>query len=139
MTWLYTGDVSLEYGGLYVNADPNDIRYDYIDAVRIIDLDSACGFDDAVLIERITIFGIQDKDKIKKVLDFCGMAVADLRGLGRDSIILLLSDAFSDYGYYDPVSDFTGPHSWIVLTDIDAEYTFDGWTAGCSRPSAPKH
>jgi hypothetical protein len=44
--WYYCGDVSAEYGGIWIR------HYgDYCDAYEITDLDSACGFRGAIIIE----------------------------------------------------------------------------------------
>ena len=48
--WAYSGDVNLEYGGLFVNLD--NVRYGYADVVEVTDLDSACGAAGMVLIEK---------------------------------------------------------------------------------------
>lgn len=37
-------------------------------------------------------------------------------------------DACQNYGHYDPVEDFGGPHYWVITTD-PTSWEFDGWRA----------
>jgi hypothetical protein len=121
----YVGDVNLEYGGFFVNLD--NWRYCYADVLRVTDLDSGCGFTGAVLVERLTVFGWDDREKVKNALRCCGWD--RIPGTAAESRKLALVDALLSYGYYDP--DSYSPRL-VIQTDSDADYapmTFDGWTA----------
>jgi hypothetical protein len=51
--FVFSGDVNLEHGGEFI--DLSTWAYGYCSAVRITDLDSACGFTGAVMIEHLVI------------------------------------------------------------------------------------
>ena len=68
--WEYTGDVNLEYGGTFYQIDPQEWEWGYCTAVRVTDIDSAIGFDGAVMVEHITV--LTDKAKWADALDCCG-------------------------------------------------------------------
>ena len=117
----YSGDINLEYGGLFFSTEDWK-AYGYADAVRITDLDSATGFTGGVLIERIAILKPDTPEKLKACLEFIGA--------GNEEVTPELEiEAALAYGLYDPVSDFTGPHSEIVTTDPES-WEYDGWRAG---------
>ena len=119
MSVQYVGDVNIEYGGMFI--DTSDVEHGYAEVLRVTDLDSACGAEGLVMIERLTVI-LDNKDINVKALDSCGMLGESVGWLG-----LIESVVF--YGYYDCVEDFTGPHRWIVVT---SDYTgnkqsWDGW------------
>jgi len=117
----YSGDINLEYGGLFF-ATVDWQAYGYADAVRITDLDSATGFHGGVLIERIAILAPDTPEKLKSCLSVIGAG-------NEEPTPELVIEAALAYGLYDPVSDFTGPHSEIVTTDPE-NWEYDGWKAG---------
>lgn len=70
MRWLYSGDCNPEYGGAWF--DLSTWTWGYVDCVRVTDLDSGCGFRGAVMIEKITVYGMDDRDRIKEAVRACG-------------------------------------------------------------------
>jgi hypothetical protein len=105
----YIGDVSLEYGGLFINLD--NFKHGYADCLRVIDLENG-GTDGAVMVERITVC-FDDSKIVKDALKSCGWD----KPIGKDahSKQLCIVETVAGYGYYDPVSDMSGPHCWILV------------------------
>ena len=68
--WVYNGDASLEYGGSFI--DLSTWQWGYADAIRVVDLDSGCGFTGAVMIERCVIHRLDSPEDIRKALGSCG-------------------------------------------------------------------
>lgn len=126
--WTYSGDVSLEYGGTFFKLDPADLQYGYCSAIRVTDLASACGFDGAVMIERITILGLDDKARISSALDCCGW-LDESADISFASAIMQAADGLLGYGYYDPDSDPWTPATRVFQMERDGALEFDGWRA----------
>jgi hypothetical protein len=124
--WQYMGDVNISYGGFFANLDDNDIQYGYVEVIRVIDGNDA-GAEGLSIIERLTVFDILDKEKIKSALSTIGMTTKDLRGMGKEAILMALIGGFLAYGHYDPAFDMYGPTNWAVV-NIDS-YNGDkrGW------------
>ena len=125
MSWAYTGDVgSLCYGGTFVRIDPQAWKWGYAEAVRVTDLDSACGFRGAVLIESVTVNGTDDKGRIQRALACVGLTARDLLRM-RDNTArrLAIADALLAYGYCDY------ERSEVVQTEAGAPMADDGWRA----------
>lgn len=140
----YQGDVNLEYGGFFANLD--NWRWDYVDVLRVTDLDSGCGFTGAVMVERLTVLVPDNDDKLNKALSLYGMTKEDLpdNEIGRKMMIV---DACLSYGMYDPDdgSHFTFDEKFpqsshrmhsnnmiIIQCDPDDNYApmeYDGWIA----------
>jgi hypothetical protein len=93
----YNGDVSLEYGGAFI--DLSTFTDGYCSAVRVTDLDSGCGFTGAVMVEHLVINGTMDRKRIKDALKCVGGMPAGLDVQGRRHAI---ADALMSYGYTDP-------------------------------------
>lgn len=125
----YTGDVNLEYGGMFFDLTNWP---DYVNVVRITDLDSGCGFDGAVMIEHNITFWFDQKDKVQTALDSMGVDLAEFRKLPLKDKKMCLCEAFIGYGYSDPDDSWDGyrmPNCTILQMDEDEELTFEGWTA----------
>jgi hypothetical protein len=122
----YTGDINLEYGGLFV--DLSTFSDGYAEVLQVTDLDSGCGFDGAVMVERLTaLFGRGFSKQVKAALRTYGdFFPAGVTGKARKSWIV---ESCVAYGLYDPVEDYTGPHRWVIQCDPDGPKSFDGWTA----------
>src|SRR5215813_10748031 len=90
--WIYMGDANIVYGGAYLNLK-DDYENGYVSAVRVTDLDSGYGFDGAILIEKITILGIDDQSRIKSAMDCNGLTWDDLRGIDENSRKLAIAEA----------------------------------------------
>lgn len=128
--WKYFGDVNLKYGGYFYRYDVNDKGFPYYtDIIRVTDLDSACGADGLVMIEKLTTFNYGNKARVKSALSCIGFDLADLRGRGKSTILDIITDAFLAYGYYDPAGDYRRGDITVLVT---ADYTgnkksWDGW------------
>lgn len=128
--WVYQGDVNLEHGGTFFKVDDSDQRYGYMDAVRVIDLIGLDGADGLTMIERVTIYGFDNPAMIRDGMRVCGWDRDRwYRGKGKETVILAVADGLLNYGCYDPVSDYGGPHSWIVVNDnyYGNKRSWDGW------------
>ena len=137
----YYGDVNIIHGGYFLADDWKDsYKNGYVDLTRITDLDSGCGFNNALLIEKLTVL-IDDEDVLKSALDCCGYTKKDL-GHGNSNMHKILTiESIMNYGHYDPYSDYYNPSTAVLLTnegDVDHEetigdynerWTFDGWKA----------
>lgn len=122
--WKFSGDVNLEYGGTYF--DLSEWDNGYIDAVRVTDLDSACGFDGAVMIEKIVI--LVDEKYFAESLECCGWTTDDL-DLETESGRLMMADALLSYGHFDPANDYYEPENEVIQTLDDGPMSFNGWKA----------
>lgn len=133
--WEYHGDENVEYGGLFVKCDYSDFKYGYLECIRVTDLDSACGFTNAVLIEAITV--VKDRKRLRKAVESCGITPAQSRQAyrtgGRKAYMMLCADALASYGHYDPSQQPAyvwgdRPHIEIILTK-PGKMKFEGWKA----------
>lgn len=120
--WRYSGDMNAEHGGLWIRDCGT-----YADAVEITDLDSACGFRGAVLIERHSIYYghklAESKRRLRSALSCVGMKLSDLVGLPRDKRRFELWRALHAYGYRD--SDTLD----ILQLEPDGPLKFESWEA----------
>lgn len=134
--WHYCGDVSLKYGGAYIDLSTwND---GYCDAVRVTDLDSACGFTGAVLIEHMVINGTNNAERIRVALKCVGgLSARNWHATGRKETIKAslrhaIADALLCYGYADPDDswdNYCSSYSEIIQLENDGPMVFDGWKA----------
>lgn len=113
----YVGDVNLEYGGLFFETS-NWEEHQYATALRITDLDSGCGFDGGLMIERICII---KPDNMGPALDCCGWD-------GEELTVEMEIEACMSYGHHDPVDDFQSGSVSIITTDKES-WEFDSWKA----------
>jgi hypothetical protein len=123
--WLYSGDVNAEHGGIWIKH-----QGDYAEFVRITDLDSACGFTGAVMIERGTtgLYACTPRENIKRIrdaLECVGMGVATLGGLSRPARHACIWDAMISYGACD--TDETATE--ILQLEPGAPMEFESWAA----------
>lgn len=125
--WHYNGDVNLEHGGGFF--DLSDWKWGYCNAVRVTDLDSACGFRGAVLIEHVTVNGCDDPKRIRRALESVGgvrsLGARNWKAIGDSSTIKAnlrhaIADALMGYGFFDVESSET------VQLEPDGPMTFDG-------------
>jgi len=126
--WVYSGDGNLEYGGLFVDLSTFDEGY--CNAVRVTDLNSACGFRGAVLIEHVVIHGTKDAQRIRQALRCCGMS--RFRGMSKEAMRHAIADALCSYGYCDPDDswdNYASYHSEVVQMEANGPMRFDGWRA----------
>ncbi len=128
--WLYQGDVSLEYGGSYI--DLSTWKDGYCSAVRIIDLDSGCGFTGAVMIEHVVILGIHDKKRIHDAMRCCDIDFTSWNTRDKESVRLAIAESLLSYGCYDPDDawdNYQSHHTEILQLEADGPMQFDGWKA----------
>ena len=129
--WKYMGDVNLYHGGTFY--DFSTWKDGYVKAVEVTDLDSACGFPGAVLIERKTI-NVERRDLVQldRALAVIGaklLANGDIDDNGRvikkgtSQHRFVQTYACQSYGYCDEDT------SQVVQLEKDAPMTFDGWKA----------
>lgn len=114
----YVGDCNIEHGGLFYDTT-NWSNYGYATALRITDLDSACGFPGGIIIERITIL----KDKLEDALEYCSVDLSEVSDREAAEV-----EACEAYGLFDPHVDYNSPSSIIISTDPES-MEFDGWKA----------
>jgi hypothetical protein len=128
----YSGDVNLEHGGFFANLD--DWHSGYADVLRVTDLDSACGFDGAVMIERLAVIIPTNIKEAKRIYSSCGWENG-LPGDTSESRKMAIIDACLSYGAYDPHDGWDNYHTGyllIVQTESDPDFgpmKFDGWMA----------
>lgn len=124
--WQYVGDINIEYGGTFFNLS-DDWKNGYVSAVRVTDLDSSCGFDGAVLIEKITIL-LDSEEQNAQACSSCGF---DYKGLNLwdQNDRLRLADSLMWYGRFDPANEYCEPQYEVVQTQSDGPMSFDGWKA----------
>jgi hypothetical protein len=118
--WHYSGDVNLEYGGVWVQVDRYDQRYGYANFVEVTDLDGACGATGMVLVEKGTVNF--DLERIRKAVASCGWSegIRKLKGAARKAAIIAAVK-----GYYGMDVD----ESETIQTFEDASWRYDGWKA----------
>lgn len=135
-TWEFSGDVNLEYGGEFIDLSTWDDGY--CSAVRVTDLDSACGFTGAVLIEHVVILGTKDSERIRQALrSVGGLSARNWHRTGSSETIKqnlrhAIASALLGYGFYDPDDSWDGYRSYhteIVQMEPDGPMQFDGWKA----------
>jgi hypothetical protein len=136
MNWQFAGDGNLEYGGSFIDLDTfND---GYCSAVRVTDLDSACGFRGACLIEHMVINGTTDPTRIREAIRSWGGMKVGPRPKGmtaeerKTGLRHWIADALLSYGYADPDDSWDNYRSHymeVVQMDPEASMKFDGWKA----------
>ena len=122
--WNYSGDVSIACGGMFVEVDRQNFKWGYLNFVEVTDLDSACGFRGACLIERGTVNGTDDKARIMSALKCVGMTPRDLLKMkGNTARMMAIAYALRSYGYVDY------DRTEVVQTEAGQPMRFDGWKA----------
>lgn len=125
--WKFSGDVNLEYGGIFVKVDLDDYHNGYLSATVVTDLDSACGATGMVLIEQKV--ALVDHKRIMEAIRSCGFEVADLLRMESETALCAIAEMLISYGHSDPGGDAYSPSDEIVQTEFDAPMTFEGWKA----------
>lgn len=126
--WNYSGDMNLEHGGLFIRL--REWKDGYCEVVRVDDLDSACGFTGAVLIESLTVS--LNPDRYEDALSVIGGKLlpngdisdnGNLLAKGTKAWKMRLVEALVCYGYWDT------EESEVVQPRPDCGLKFEGWTA----------
>jgi hypothetical protein len=127
----YCGDVNLEHGGTYFNL--STWHDGYVEAVRVEDLDSACGVPDAFLVEHLTI--LLGKERLRDALPCVGLTPRDLLGIrGHENKRAAIAEALLSYGHYDPDDCWDNYQThWSIVVHADHENAepgdmLEGWT-----------
>lgn len=128
--WIYFGDINAEHGGKWIRD-----RGEYADIYEITDLDSAMGFDGAVMIERKSVGFYsrslaENKRRLKSALGSWGLSVSMIPNQikGRAKQRAVIWEAMSEYGYGD---------SEVIETlqlRADGPMGFEGWKADRRQP-----
>ena len=124
--WNYRGDVNISNGGMFIRIDE---REKYAEVVRITDLDSACGFTGAVMIEHLTAFDFSNPKKLENVSNSCGIPLTYSAVMNDFESIV---EGFIEYGYFDKDEswdNYREPYIEIVQTIQGEPKVFDGWIA----------
>jgi hypothetical protein len=132
--WHYQGDINLEHGGSFI--DLSEMKHGYATVIEITGLDSACGFNGAILIEERTVI-TDHREYWDAALNCIGAGLTldgdDINDNGRiyrnGSLAwkLCLIYALSSYGHYDT------ERSVVVQPRRDCPTEYDGWTAARIR------
>lgn len=124
----YFGDANYRHGGYFLSEDWKQTYKDgYVDVLKITDLDSGCGFSEALLVEKLTVI-IDNEKVLQSAFDFCGYS-DNLPHKNSNNYKLMVIDAMLSYGHYDPYSDYYSPVTAVLVTSPDADLEYDGWTA----------
>jgi hypothetical protein len=109
--WNYSGDVNLEYGGVFI--DISDWENGYATAVRVQPYSDAGLQNNAWWIEELTVIKPRSEQELKSVLDSCGWTIdpkdSSLVGCGGEVVAapntkefrLAIADSCIGYGLYD--------------------------------------
>jgi hypothetical protein len=126
--WVYNGDVNLEHGGVFM--DLSTWEWGYVDAIRVEDLGSACGFTGACLIERCVIHRLDDARDMRKALGSCGWFPRTCRrhpGQTPEQVKAtarrVIAEAMLQYGFADCET------IEVVQLESDGLMGYDGWAA----------
>jgi hypothetical protein len=128
--WKYMGDLNLEYGGTFY--DFSSWKWGYVNAVEITDMDSACGWSGAIMIESISINIERSKEDQERALQVIGATFlpnGDINDNGRTiakgtaAWRFCLTYACQAYGYKD------ADRTEFVQCEPGAPMAFDGWKA----------
>jgi hypothetical protein len=128
--WHFSGDVNLEYGGTFI--DLSTFMDGYCSAVKLTDLDSACGFTGAVMVEHVVINGTTDRERVRAALRCCGIDFASWNNRTREEVRHCIADSLCNYGYTDPDDCWAGHaqyHTEILQLEPAGPMEFDGWKA----------
>lgn len=124
--YTYAGDIDLKYGGAWFNLATFELGY--VNAIRVTDLDSAIGYADAFVIEKLTLV----LDHAATDIAVCGLSIegdmlnnnGQLIPLSDPIARLLISEGVMAYGRYDTDSSET----LIIGPDAEME-SREGWKA----------
>jgi len=127
--WHYQGPSDPREGGHWYRLE--GWQHGYVEAVRVIDLASACGFRGAVLIEALIVLLPESEEKLIRCLDAIGLTPATLpkeEGAQKAAIV----EACLAYGRYDPANTFPDRQSEVLQLEADPDLgpmRHDGWHA----------
>lgn len=126
--WHYQGDVNLYHGGIFM--DFSDWKYGYASVVEVTDLDSACGFRGAVMIEKKAV--MPDSSNNAAALACCGMTL-DAKGNIQDGTQTYEKDTLAyRMALVYALNAYQGgdvEESAILQLDRDEPTQFENWEA----------
>lgn len=115
MTYTYTGDMNIEYGGMWV--DLSTFSEGWVSVIKVTPLNGAIGWEGAYMIEKGTI-PLQAKNR-ESALSCCSYTEEDV----KDNPILVV-EAFDAYGGVEVDYGVS-----TIQTLKDGEMSFDNWEA----------
>ena len=127
--WHYQGPSDPKEGGNWYRLE--GWEYGYAEAVRVIDLTSACGFRGAVMVEALVVLLPESDQQLVDCLQVIGLTPATLpieEGARQAAIV----DACLAYGRHEPANTWPEPKSEILPLEDDPELgpmRHDGWQA----------
>jgi hypothetical protein len=121
MAYKWYGDINPQHGGMFLDLEEFEKWKDFCPCIKITDLDSAIGFDGAIMIEFGSIYIPEDKKKRESALSCCGYSEDDV----KDNPVLLV-ESFDAYAGVER-DIYNGLLTIQILKDGAME--FDGWKA----------
>jgi len=120
MAYQWYGDMNPENGGAFYDLSVLEDGGDYVPCIKITDLNSAIGFDGAIMIEQGSIYIPPEIAKRKNALDVIG------EGDNLSPTPLQLAEGFDAYGGMD-----RDIYNGLVTLQLqpDGDMSFDGWKA----------
>lgn len=93
---FYSGDINIEYGGVFYTLE--NWQWGYVDAVRVTPCSDAGAADNCYWVEELTV-NLREGEALSNILRTCGWTVEDLpKGARRRHCLI---DAHIAYGAYD--------------------------------------
>lgn len=92
-------------------------EYGYADVVRLTPCSDAGGPDNIYWLECLTVFGLNDPDRLRYASECCGWEVNTKPRTIRDWVTL--ADAMMSYGYYDQANTYPRASNEIVQVGPD--------------------
>ena len=126
MAHHYIGDINLEHGGIFIEI-PDSFDQDYATVLQVTDLESAIGFDGALLIESGSIYLSDDPKYLDSALSVIGGTKHEQ---GTKEYWLDLVMAYNAYWGID------SPTVETVAFDHDIKESFDGWKIDNIMPNS---
>ncbi len=76
--WQYSGDVTIEHGGVFYFEDGSDLSPDYMRAVRVTPASDGGGMDNRFMIEVGSVYmPNEDIQRMRSTADICGYTLDD--------------------------------------------------------------
>jgi hypothetical protein len=127
--WRYQGPSDPKEGGHWYHLE--GWEHGYAEAVRVIDLTSACGFRGAVLVEALVVLLPETDEELTEYLQAIGLTPSTLpqEEGGRKAAIV---DACLACGRHEPANTWPEPQSEVLQLQDDPELgpmRHDGWQA----------
>ena len=96
---IYSGDLNIEYGGLFYSLQT--WQWDYVNVLRVTPCNEAGGPDNCFWVERLTVNIRKDSAKQQSALDVLGVGADQFKAMKRAAKRHVLIDAHIAMGFYD--------------------------------------